>query len=411
MSSGSGSSDAASGTSSSRCQPARTGSRARRRCPSTREQPLGDETLHVGPREAGGVGHEAIDPAACRSLGHRQRTVLAHATRVAPLRRPEPLRSPSRAAAKSTRMPTKTAASEMFQAYQRMSPKPMSTKSMTWPRRTRSMRLPMAPPSRSPRPAATSIPAAAPWRHSNQVMPTMTSSESTAMIGAMASKTPEDGPVVVGLGDAHELPDAAPVGPPGSPAGMAREATSKEASTQSLVAWSRRTTAPARPRKSVQRRRRCGPDSGLVRGSGEASASATQVLQGDAHLARLQCHGATWPRQPGAGCQPDLVGEGVASPPPPGGMPAAPARSAGPSRKRRMRASSVSSACLRRSCTARVSSRASPSARSSGVSSVSMTTTMPSSWATAVPGRGVARISTSSGKRRTPPSSTLPSSW
>ena len=37
---------------------------------------------------------------------------------------------------------------------------------------------------------------------------------------------------------------------------------------------------------------------------------------------------------------------------------------------------------------ARWSSRASPSARSSGVSLVSMTTTSPSSWATAVPGRG-----------------------
>ena len=54
---------------------------------------------------------------------------------------------------------------------------------------------------------------------------------------------------------------------------------------------------------------------------------------------------------------------------------------------------------VRRSWIARWSSRASPSARSSAVSSVSMTTTRPSSWATAVPGRGVARISTSSGAR------------
>ena len=59
-------------------------------------------------------------------------------------------------------------------------------------------------------------------------------------------------------------------------------------------------------------------------------------------------------------------------------------------------------ASLRRSWIARWSSRASPSARSSGVSSVSMTTTSPSSCATAVPGRGVARISTSSGASVTP---------
>ena len=69
-------------------------------------------------------------------------------------------------------------------------------------------------------------------------------------------------------------------------------------------------------------------------------------------------------------------------------------------------ASSDSSACLRRSWTARVSSRASPSARSSSVSMVSITTTMPSSWATAVPGRGVARISTSSAASSWPPSRT-----
>src|SRR6266540_845141 len=70
---------------------------------------------------------------------------------------------------------------------------------------------------------------------------------------------------------------------------------------------------------------------------------------------------------------------------------------------------SRSSASLRRSWIARCSSRASPSARSSGVSRVSMTTTRPSSWATAVPGRGVSWISTSSAARLSPASRTPPS--
>ena len=71
--------------------------------------------------------------------------------------------------------------------------------------------------------------------------------------------------------------------------------------------------------------------------------------------------------------------------------------SASPSTQSSIRSSRARPASLRRSWIARWSSRASPSARRSSVSSVSMTTTRPSSWATAVPGRGVARISTSSG--------------
>ena len=71
-----------------------------------------------------------------------------------------------------------------------------------------------------------------------------------------------------------------------------------------------------------------------------------------------------------------------------------------PSTQSTIRSSSSSSASLRRSWTARWSSRASPSATSSGVSVVSMIATRPSSWATAVPGRGVAWISTSSRRQR-----------
>ena len=52
---------------------------------------------------------------------------------------------------------------------------------------------------------------------------------------------------------------------------------------------------------------------------------------------------------------------------------------------RSIRSSRASPASRRRSWMARWSSRASPSATSSGVSSVSMTTTRPWSWATAVP--------------------------
>ena len=75
-------------------------------------------------------------------------------------------------------------------------------------------------------------------------------------------------------------------------------------------------------------------------------------------------------------------------------------RSARPSTQSSIRSSRARPASLRRSWIARWSSRASPSARRSSVSWVSMTTTRPSSWATAVPGRGVARISTSSGGER-----------
>ena len=73
-----------------------------------------------------------------------------------------------------------------------------------------------------------------------------------------------------------------------------------------------------------------------------------------------------------------------------------------------IRASSASSAWRRRSWSARVSSRASPSARRSSVRLVSMTITMPSSAATAVPGRGVAWISTSSAASSWPASRTPP---
>ena len=80
-----------------------------------------------------------------------------------------------------------------------------------------------------------------------------------------------------------------------------------------------------------------------------------------------------------------------------------------PSIHRSTRSSRSRPASRRRSWIARWMSRASPSARSSGVSSVSMTTTSPSWWATAVPGRGVAWISTSSAASVTPPRVTDPS--
>src|SRR4051794_19463754 len=71
--------------------------------------------------------------------------------------------------------------------------------------------------------------------------------------------------------------------------------------------------------------------------------------------------------------------------------------------------SSSSPASLRRSWTARCSSRASPSARSSGVSAVSMTTTIPSWSATAAPARGAAWISPSPGASASP--SRSPEPW
>ena len=73
-----------------------------------------------------------------------------------------------------------------------------------------------------------------------------------------------------------------------------------------------------------------------------------------------------------------------------------------PSNQTSMRSSSSRPASRRRSWMARVSSRASPSASSAGVSAVSSTTTRPSRSATAVPGRGVAWISTSSAARVSP---------
>src|SRR4029453_16291384 len=82
-----------------------------------------------------------------------------------------------------------------------------------------------------------------------------------------------------------------------------------------------------------------------------------------------------------------------------------------PSTHSSMRSSSSSSASRRSSWIARASSRASPSARSASVSSVSRTITSPSSSATAVPGRGVAWISTSSEASVCPAMLTDPSSW
>ena len=80
---------------------------------------------------------------------------------------------------------------------------------------------------------------------------------------------------------------------------------------------------------------------------------------------------------------------------PRGAAPARP-RPRPPSSQTSIRASERQLAPASQVLEARVSSRASPSARRSSVRVVSMTTTMPSSSATAVPGRGVARISTSS---------------
>ena len=71
-----------------------------------------------------------------------------------------------------------------------------------------------------------------------------------------------------------------------------------------------------------------------------------------------------------------------------GGEMGARPRSVRPSTHSSIRSSRARPASFRRSWIARWSSRASPSARRSSVSSVSITTTSPSSWATAVPGRG-----------------------
>ena len=77
------------------------------------------------------------------------------------------------------------------------------------------------------------------------------------------------------------------------------------------------------------------------------------------------------------------------------------------SRARRATHSSIRSSSSRPASLAQVLDRARRARarrprRELGVSSVSRTTTRPSSWATAVPGRGVARISTSSGASVTP---------
>ena len=87
-------------------------------------------------------------------------------------------------------------------------------------------------------------------------------------------------------------------------------------------------------------------------------------------------------------------------------------RRARPSTHSSIRSSSSSPASLRRSWIARwqlagvaLGDAARASAR------CRCTTTRPSSWATAVPGRGVAWISTSSGASVTPPSVTEPSAW
>ena len=84
-------------------------------------------------------------------------------------------------------------------------PTPMSTKSMTWPRRTRSMRLPMAPPSSSPRPDRHEQPGGRPVP---PLEPGDASDDEQREGGhdrRDGLEDAEDGAVVVGLGDAHEL--------------------------------------------------------------------------------------------------------------------------------------------------------------------------------------------------------------
>ena len=178
------------------------------------------------------------------------------------------------------------------------------------------------------------------------------------------------------------------VGPPGWPAGMAREASPKEASTQSLLTWSRTTTAAARPRKSAQRRRRCERGLGAAgrrprrrgrRLSHPTSSSATRTSPPvEGHR-----HGAA----PAGSVRWRTSSASVSRPRPPADA----ARAApGPRPARRGRAGCARPAPARPACAGparRASARGRrPRPSSSGVSVVSMTTTMPSSWATAVPG-------------------------
>ena len=202
------------------------------------------------------------------------------------------------------------------------------------------------------------------------------------------------------------------------------------AMTHAFDSWSRTTTATAIPMKTAQRAGPSGRPTGVPSGrrrrrasrgvrrvgllqllaslwsarSAHSLAVASDPAQGDPDRAGVELDlGGRDPVRRPAGH--DRVGQRLGRDRRdvrPGRSPAA------ASTQTSIRSSSSSSASRRRSWIARCSSRASPSARSSGVSSVSMTTTSPSSWATAVPGRGVARISTSSGASVTPARVTRP---
>ena len=215
------------------------------------------------------------------------------------------------------------------------------------------------------------------------------------------------------------------VGPPVVPGACTDNTGWKLAATHALESWSAITTTAARPPNSAHRGRAAGSsqvrddvwDTADMLGDAPLSAAAPHRLARSRNAAaRSSPRRRRAPRRPRS---PRAVARPGASPRPAPRRRSRPGAARGharpprrPSRSTaRSRSSSASSACLRRSWIARVSSRASPSARSSGVSVVSMTTTTPSSCATAVPGRGVARISTSLGVSVTPPSVTLPSAW
>ena len=119
----------------------------------------------------------------------------------------------------------------------------------------------------------------------------------------------------------------------------------------------------------------------------------------DRHRSGIQRRPSRGGHRPGSAGRAGTVGERVREHARPG---ARRRRRAGRRPRASIRSSSSRSASRRRSWMARASSRASPSARRSGVSSVSRTMTRPSSSATAVPGRGVAWISTSSARKRHP---------
>ena len=169
----------------------------------------------------------------------------------------------------------------------------------------------------------------------------------------------------------------------------ARPAPAGAGASSSTISSSLRTSSgvvlePGRPPGAPRR----GPSSG--------AAGVADTPEGDPRLAGLELHDGRRSPRPGRdrGGSRRPASRRRRSPrygPRPRGR--------GPSTQSSIRSSSSSSASLRRSWIARWSSRASPSARSSGVRVVSMTTTRPSSWATAVPGRGVAWISTSSGRQ------------